>query len=294
MNILITGSTGLVGLKLKSFLISKEHQIFILVRTKSQENDTIIYWNYKSSIIESERLESVDCVVHLAGENISAKRWSKKQKKKILDSRIQSTNFLIESLLKFEQKPHTFICASAVGFYGNRGNEILTEESQKGTGFLSDVCAGWEKCTDQAKEAGIRVVNLRFGVILGEKGGALQKMMLPFKLGLGGKIGSGKQYMSWISLEDTIRAIDFCMNKKEINGPVNITAPNPVTNIEFTKTLSRYLKRPAIFPLPAFAAKMMLGEMAEELLLASTRVQPSVLLDKRFEFNHKNIEEFFH
>ena len=293
MRILLSGSTGLVGSELKNFLTGNGHQIINLIRYKDSENTTNIYWNYENNKIDFKRIENVDCVIHLAGENISAKRWSEKQKKKILDSRIQSTNFLIETLIRLEKKPHTFICASAIGYYGNRGNEILSETSNKGNSFLSNVCDEWEKSTSKAKESGIRAVNLRFGVILSEKGGALKKMIIPFKFGLGGKIGSGNQFVSWISLEDTIKAIDFCMHKKHINGPVNIVAPNPVTNYELTKLLGEYLNRSTMFPLPAFVAKMVLGEMANELLLASTRVEPNVLLENKFEFKYNKLNDLF-
>jgi len=292
MKILLSGSSGLVGSELMNFLSDNGHQIFNLIRQEDSKNTTSIYWNYDNKIIDLKRLENIDCVIHLAGENISAKRWSDKQKQKILDSRIKSTNFLIESLSKLDHKPHTFICASAVGFYGNRGEETLTEKSEKGIGFLSDVCAKWERCTDIVKESGMRVVNLRFGVIMSEKGGALKKMITPFNFGLGGKIGSGNQYISWISLEDTIRSINFCLHNEQINESINIVSPNPVTNNELTKTLGRYLKRPTFFPLPAFAAKIILGEMADELLLASTRVEPKILLLNEFEFKHNKIEDF--
>jgi uncharacterized protein len=290
MKILLTGSTGLVGSDLNNHLINNGHQVVSLIRKKNLENDNSVFWDFEENILDIERIQGIDCVIHLAGENISAKRWSKKQKQKILISRIKSTEFIIESLSKLEKKPHTFICASAVGYYGNRRDEILTEQSEKGTGFLSDVCAEWEKCTDKAQAVGIRAVNLRFGVILSEKGGALKKMLLPFKLGLGGKIGTGEQYISWITLQDTIRIIDFCLKNNNINGPVNVVAPIPVTNNKLTKSLGQYLKRPTIFPLPAFVAKMVLGEMANELLLTSTRVEPGVLLENRFDFKYKTLD----
>jgi len=291
MKILLSGSNGLVGSELKEYLNKKGYQVINLVRNKNIVNDTSVYWDYENEIIDFKQLKSIDCVIHLAGENISAKRWSDKQKHKILESRVKSTNFLIESLSKLDQKSHTFICASAVGFYGNRGKEILTEQSERGTGFLSDVCAEWEGSTNNAKEIRMRIINLRFGVIMSEKGGALKKMITLFKFGLGGKISSGNQYVSWISLEDTIRSIDFCLHNEKIKGPINIVSPNPVTNKEMTKILGRYLKRPTLFPLPEFAAKLILGEMADELLLASTKAEPKILIESEFEFKHNRFED---
>jgi uncharacterized protein (TIGR01777 family) len=291
MKILLTGSTGLVGSELKDLLISTGHEVFTLIRNRNLKDEKSFFWDYELKVLDINQIKDIDCVIHLAGENISARHWSKRRKQKILDSRIESTKFLIDSILKLQNKPHTFICASAIGYYGNRKDEILNEQSGKGTGFLSDVCDEWEKSTNKAKEDGIRLVNLRFGVILSDKGGALKKMLFPFKLDLGGKIGSGKQYMSWITLEDTIRAICFCLNNDEITGPVNIVAPNPVTNSQLTKSLGKHLKRPTFFPLPAFAAKIVLGEMADELLLASTRVEPSILLRYEFDFKYKMLDE---
>jgi uncharacterized protein (TIGR01777 family) len=289
MNILLTGSTGLVGTALKSYLSEKGHRIVCLVRDKQQQNEHTVFWDYENKIIDNDKLNNIECVIHLSGENISSKRWSEKQKKKILNSRILSTKFLIDSLLKLDQKPQIFLCASATGYYGDKADELLNEQSEKGTGFLSEVCEAWERSTDRAKDNNIRVVNLRFGVILSAKGGALKKMLLPFQLGVGGRIGSGKQYMPWISLQDTIRAIDFCMFQEEISGPVNIVSPNPVTNLELTKSLGNHLKRPTIFPLPSIVAKMNLGEMAEELLLSSARVEPIILVGKGFKFADNTI-----
>jgi uncharacterized protein len=291
MKILLSGSNGLVGSELKNDLTNKGHNVISLIRNKNHESNSSVYWDYENKILDLDNLNEIDCVIHLAGENISAKRWTEKQKKKILESRTQSTNFLIKSISKLERKPHSFICSSAIGYYGNRGEEVLIEESEKGTGFLSDVCQDWERCTLPAKEAGMRVVNLRFGVVLSEKGGALKKMLLPFKFGVGGKIGTGKQYISWISIEDTIRVIDFCLKNDKINGPINVVAPNPVTNYELTKSLGKILNRPTLFPLPAFAARLVLGEMADELLLASTRVEPAILLKYGFDFKHTALDK---
>ena len=290
MKILLTGSTGLIGSELKDYLNRNAIDVYCLIRNKDLEDDKSIYWNPENNILDVDLIRDVDCVIHLAGENISAKRWSKKQKKKILNSRIKSTNYLIESLIKLDKKPKTFICASAVGYYGDRGDKILNEQEEKGEGFLSDVCYEWERCTLRAKESGMRVVNLRFGVILSEKGGALKKMLMPFKLGFGGKIGFGKQYISWITLQDAVRAIEFCIKNEQVIGPVNIVSPNPVTNKQLTKSIGKQLIRPTIFPLPALVAKIILGEMANELLLASTRVEPSILLENGFDYKFKTFD----
>ena len=291
MKILLSGSTGLIGSELIYFLTQNNQEVVCLIRDEKKENYNNVFWNPVNNILEINRINNIDCVIHLAGENISSKRWSKNQKQKISDSRVKSTKFLIDSLLKLEKKPQTFICASAIGYYGNRGDELLNERSEKGEGFLSDVCYEWEKATEPAQEARMRVVNLRFGVILSEKGGALKKMLLPFKFGLGGKVGAGNQFMSWITLEDTIKAIEFCRTTDKINGPINIVTPNPITNKQLTKILGKQLNRPTFFTLPASAAKLVLGETVDELLLASTRVEPAVLLENGFDFKYKTINE---
>jgi len=234
--------------------------------------------------------EEPDAVVHLAGENIAAGRWTERQKARIRDSRVKGTRLLCDLLARYSPPPKALVCASAVGYYGDRGDEILKEESASGSDFLSDVCGEWEAATQTAVERGIRVVNLRIGVVLSPLGGALAKMLTPFKLGAGGVIGSGRQYMSWIALDDAVRAFHFALTNQSLHGPVNAVAPNAVTNRDFTRTLGRVLSRPTVFPMPAFAARLAFGEMADALLLASTRVQPARLLAGGFTFRYPDLE----
>jgi uncharacterized protein (TIGR01777 family) len=234
--------------------------------------------------------EEPDAVVHLAGENIAAGRWTERQKARIRDSRVKGTRLLCDLLARYSPPPKALVCASAVGYYGDRGDEILKEESAPGSDFLFDVCREWEAATQTAVERGIRVVNLRIGVVLSPLGGALAKMLTPFKLGAGGVIGSGRQYMSWIALDDVVRAFHFALTNQSLLGPVNAVAPNPVTNRDFTRTLGRVLSRPTVFPMPAFAARLAFGEMADALLLASTRVEPARLLAGSFIFRYPDLE----
>lgn len=283
MKVLVSGATGLVGQALTPLLTTNGHEVFRLVRANpSEAND--VPWDPQQGVVHPARLEGIDAVVHLAGENIAGARWNPTVKERIRDSRVRGTRLLCETLARLERKPKTLICASAIGYYGDRGSEILTEKSTGGTGFLPDVCDEWEAACEPARQAGIRVVNLRIGVILSPKGGALAKMLLPFKLGGGGIVGSGRQYWSWVAIDDVVGAIAHALTHDQLSGPVNCTAPNPATNYEFTKTLGAVLHRPTIIPMPAFAAKLALGEMAEALLLASTRVMPDKLLATGYQF----------
>ena len=282
MKIAVTGTSGLVGSALVSFLTASGHEVLRMMRPAQ--------WNPERGMVDLATLEGKDAVVHLAGENIASGRWTGSKKARIRDSRVKGTRLIAESLAKLAQPPSILVSASAIGFYGDRGNELLSEESGSGQGFLPEVCRQWEAATDPATRNGIRVVHLRTGLILSRKGGALGKMLLPFKLGIGGKIGSGKQYWSWISLDDMCAAILHCIQASGLHGPVNIASPSPVTNLEFTKALGRVLSRPTIFPLPAFAARLVLGEMADALLLASARVEPAKLHASRFIFRDKEIE----
>jgi uncharacterized protein (TIGR01777 family) len=242
-------------------------------------------------MIDLESIEGFDAVVHLAGENIAARRWTAAQKSKIRDSRVKGTTLLATTLGRLKRPPSVFISASAIGYYGDRGDEQLQETSSPGSDFLANVCKEWEAATEPASRAGVRVVHIRSGIILARDGGALPKIALPFKFGVGGKIGSGRQYMSWIDLDDEVHAILHCLHRTDVRGPVNSVAPSPVTNAEFTKTLGRVLSRPTLFPLPAFAARLMLGEMADALLLSSQRVQPATLLLTDYKFRHTSLEE---
>lgn len=289
MKVLVTGSTGLVGKELTPLMTTSGHEVFRLVRSNPTDaND--IPWDPAKGEVHKARIEGLDGVVHLAGENIAGARWNAAVKKRIRDSRSVGTRVLCETLASLERKPKVLVCASAIGYYGDRGNEILTEDSAAGDGFLADVCQEWEAACEPARAAGIRVVNLRIGVILTPKGGALAKMLFPFRMGGGGVVGSGRQYWSWVAIDDVIGAIQHCLTHDEIVGPVNCTAPNPATNYEFTKTLGAVLHRPTIFPLPGFAAKLALGEMAEALLLASSRVIPTRLQATGYQFRCPTLE----
>jgi len=289
MKILVTGSTGLVGGTLMPFLSTGGHQPIPLLRS-GKEHTGAPHWDPAAGKIAGEALEGFDAVVHLAGENIASGRWSDEKKKKILDSRVAGTRLLCEALAKRKHKPKTLICASAIGYYGDRGPEVLDESAAPGTGFLADVCRQWEAAADAARAAGIRVVHLRIGVVLAGDGGALSAMLLPFKLGLGGVLGSGQQYMSWIAIDDVVGAILFALTHEELSGPVNAVSPSPVTNRDYTKTLGKVLSRPTILPVPGFAMHLGLGEMADELLLASTRVVPDVLQESGYEFRFPDLE----
>lgn len=290
MNILISGSTGLVGSSLSRLLSQKGHRIVHLVRRKPvSENQA--YWDPALAVLDSSRLEGLDAVVHLAGESITGGRWTRDKKRRILESRVRGTRLLSEGLAGLTAKPGVLVSASAVGFYGDRGEEHLDESSSAGTGFLAEVCRQWEKETEPAAAAGIRVVNLRTGIVLSGAGGALGKMLPIFRMGLGGKVGNGRQYMSWIALQDLTRAIEHAVEHDSIRGPVNAVSPQPVQNSVFGKTLGRVLSRPAVFFLPRFAARLAFGEMADALLLASARVVPSRLVSAGFRFQSESLEE---
>lgn len=283
MKILISGSSGLVGSSLVSFLKEKGHEIFKLVRVRADLLPNEIAWDPDRGVINPPLLEGVDAVVHLAGENIMG-RWTKTKKERIRDSRVEGTKLLCQAFCGLKKLPSTFICASAVGYYGNRGNEILTEQSAKGEGFLSDVCADWEEAANGAMANGIRTVNLRMGMVLSSKGGALKQMLPIFKCCLGGKMGSGAQWMSWIALDDLTRMVEFILHQDTLAGPVNAVAPSPVTNTEFTETLGKVLHRPAFMSVPALAVKLVFGELGNELLLASQRVKPQKLEQAGYTF----------
>ncbi|MFB3126914.1 MAG: TIGR01777 family oxidoreductase [Candidatus Acidiferrales bacterium] len=291
MKILVSGSTGLIGSALVPFLTTGGHSVVRLIRAQPRPGQAAVHWDTAAGKIDSNALEGLDAVVHLAGENIAARRWTPAQKARIRDSRVQGTRLLAQSLARLQQPPTVMVCASAIGFYGDRGEELLTEASAPGSGFLTDTCRAWEAAAQPASEKDIRVVNLRLGVVLSPGGGALAKMLLPFRLGVGGKIGSGRQYMSWIGIDDVVGVIHYALTTDELRGPVNAVAPNPVTNREFTKTLGRVLSRPTIFPMPAFAARLAFGEMADELLLASTRVKPARLQNSGYYFHHPRLED---
>lgn len=289
MRVLVTGSTGLVGSALLVALHKDGHEIVRLVR-KPIGNGKEILWNPSANELPTKELEGFDAVVHLAGEGIAEGRWNAAKKARIRDSRIKGTQLLVDTLCKLDKPPRTLVSASAIGYYGETGQVAVKEDAPAGNSFLAQVCRDWESATFAVKEKGIRLVNLRIGVVLSGKGGALAKMLLPFKMGVGGVLGTGRQYMSWIGLEDLVRIIQFAIENPACNGPINAVSPNAVTNREFTKTLGKVLKRPTIFPVPAFAARLAFGEMADELLLASIRVEPAKLAHLEFKFERPELE----
>lgn len=290
MKILISGSHGLVGQALSRSLATDGHTVMRLVR-KSSSNENEIEWQPESEVIDSSRIEALDAVVHLAGESIASGRWTDEKKQRIFDSRVKGTFTLSKALAQLNEPPKSFLCASAIGYYGDRKDEVLTESSAPGNDFLSTVCVQWEKATGPAIEKGIRTVLTRFGIILDKKGGALAKMLTPFRMGIGGRVGEGKQWMSWIALDDVVSALRFVLNKADITGPVNFVAPNPVTNEAFTRALGRTLGKPSLIPIPEFGVRLAFGEMADALLLSSQRVEPTKLNDAGFEFRLTTIDE---
>jgi hypothetical protein len=294
MKIIVTGSSGLIGSALVAALTGRGDEVTCLVRTAAHARRTDgareVLWNPARGEVDAAELEGHDAAVHLAGDPVAEGRWTAEKKRRIRDSRVQGTTLLAATLAQLKTPPRTLLSASAVGYYGDRGGEVLTETSASGTDFLSGVCREWEGSTGSAKVAGIRVVLLRFGVVLSGSGGALAKMLTPFKLGAGGRIGSGEQYMSWIALDDVTGAILHALAHEELEGAVNVVAPRPVTNAEFTKTLGGVLGRPAIFAVPAFAARLAFGEMADAALLASQRAEPARLKATNYEFKYPELE----
>jgi len=290
MKVFVTGASGLVGSALVPYLTTSGHRVTRLVRSPPRPGAAEIHWDPAAGVQDLGSLEGMDAVVHLAGENIAGGRWTAARKAKIRDSRVIGTRTLCETLARLPQPPKVLVSASAIGYYGDRGAEPLWENSAVGSGFLAEVCRAWEEATQPAVQKGIRVVLLRIGIVLSPAGGALAKMLLPFKLGLGGVISGGSQYMSWIALDDVAGAVAHALMTDTLHGPVNAVAPFPVTNREFTKTLGRVLGRPTVFPLPAFGARLAFGEMADALLLASTRVEPKRLLATQYGFRYPELD----
>lgn len=290
MKILMSGASGLVGSAVAGNLSSRGVELLQLVRSRPRDESREVMWNPEKGIEDASRLEGLDAVIHLAGEPIAEGRWTEEKKRRIRESRVQGTRVLAEALSRLERRPAALLSASAVGYYGSRGADVLTEESAPGDDFLARVCQEWEEATAPAAEAGIRVVKLRFGIILSSEGGALAKMLTPFKLGVGGRLGSGEQFMSWITLDDVVGVIDFLLEKGLLSGPVNTVAPNPVTNSEFTGALGEALSRPTMFPVPKFAMRLAFGEMADVALLASQRVEPARLKSSGYVFKHPELK----
>ena len=292
MDVLVSGSTGLIGTALVPSLEERGHRVVRLVRSGGGGRDSV-RWDPSAGTIEADRLEGIDAVVHLAGESIASGRWTAQKKARIMDSRRQGTRLLAGAIAGLGTPPRVMVSTSAIGYYGDRGNELLRETSPPGDLYLSKVCVEWEAAADPAREAGIRVVHPRVGIVLTTRGGALGQTLPIFKLGLGGKIGSGRQYWSWITLDDVVGAMIHAVETDSLEGPVNAVAPDPPTNAEYTKVLGRVLNRPTLFPLPAPAAKLMLGEVADELLLPSARVEPARLKETGYDFRHPELEGAF-
>lgn len=287
MKTLITGSSGLVGSSLVEFLFNKGHSIQCLRRNNRNEHSH--FWATQSLEVNNESQYNV--VIHLAGENVADRRWTSGKKNLILNSRVDGTRQLVDYISHLAKKPEVFLCASAVGYYGSRDDEILDEGSAPGQGFLAGVCEKWEKETQRLTAMGVRVVNLRFGMVLSPKGGALHKMIPPVKACLGGTVGGGNQYISWISIRDLVEAVAFIIKSEQIDGPVNIVSPVQTTNRLLTQSLGKALNRPTFFRVPAIMAKLIFGQMADDMLLSSTRVTPRTLLEAGFEYKDQKLDD---
>lgn len=294
MKVLIAGGSGLVGAALTSSLRGNGHTVSRMVRPGSQAAPGDVTWNPLNALVDVPAMEGFDAVVNLSGAGIGDRRWTSRRKQVLRSSRVDSTRVLVDALAHLKQPPRVFVCASAIGFYGDRGDEVLTETSGYGNDFLSIMCRAWEGEAARAAGFGIRTVIMRFGIVLSLGGGALPRMLTPFKFGAGGRLGSGKQWMSWIVLEDVVRVLRVAIDDASWNGPVNLVAPEPVRNAEFTRVLASVLHRPAIFPAPALALRLALGEMADALLLSSQRVQPECLKQYGYAFRHENLEAALH
>ncbi len=292
MDVVVSGSTGLIGTALIQALSAAGHEPIRLVRPSSDSRSgRTIAWDPDAGTIDAAAFEGIDAVIHLAGAGIGDARWTPERKQLLVESRTASTRLLSETIAGLDDKPSVFLSGSAVGFYGDRGADLLTEADPAGKDFLADLCVQWEAAAEAAEAAGIRVVYLRTGIVQSTRGGALKEQLWLFKLGLGGRMGDGKQFISWISIQDHVRAMLHLIETSGLSGPVNLTAPNPVDNTEFTKTLGHVLGRPTLVPIPKFGPVLRLGkELAEALLYTSTRVKPKALLDDGFEFDHTNLE----
>jgi len=290
LNILISGAGGLIGSGLVPFLTAGGHHVTRLVRRPAASEKNEVCWDPASGHLNPDDIEGTDTVIHLSGENIGTGRWTEGKRKKIIESRTKSTRLIAETMTKLSPMPRVLVCASAIGWYGNRGNTVLTEKDVPGNDFISHVCEEWEKAAVPAVEKGIRVVFMRIGVVLTPAGGALGKVLPLFKLGIGGKAGTGSQYMSWIGTDDVIGAVYHVISDDRIHGPVNTVSPNPVTNLGYTETLGRVLSRPTLLPVPAAAIKLAFGRMGREILLSGARVMPDRLLETGYRFRNPDLE----
>ena len=290
MKILISGGSGLVGTATSAALQADGHNVVHLVRPGKPAKAGDVQWDPMRATVDVAGLEGVDVVIHLSGAGIADGRWTEERKQILRSSRIDTTRVLVDSLARLKRKPRALIVASAIGYYGSRGDEILIESSAIGTDFLALLCRDWEAEASRAAAMGIRTVMLRFGVVLSGKGGALPKMLTPFKLGVGGRLGSGQQWMSWIAIEDVVGIVRYAITNDQVSGPVNVVAPNPVRNEEFTRLLAGMLHRPAIFPAPALMLRLAMGEMADAVLLSSDRVKPERMLTAGYKFRFEILE----
>ena len=290
MRVLVSGASGLIGSELVRVLEAAGHEVVHLVRAESLAGPSRIVWDPAVGRLEATRFEGLDAVFHLAGEGVAQPPWTAEKKARIRDSRVASTRLLAETLARLDRKPAVFACASAIGYYGDRGDEELDETSPPGTGFLADVCRHWEAATRPAAAAGIRVVRMRFGLVLSQRGGAFARTLPMFRRGLGGRLGSGRQYVSWIMLDDVVAAIQRILADSSLDGPINVVGPNPVRNLELTQTTAGLLHRPAPLPVPAFLLRLKLGEMADELVLVSQRVYPRRLQAAGHAFAYPELE----
>jgi uncharacterized protein (TIGR01777 family) len=291
MHVLVSGSHGLVGSALVSALTCQQNTVWRLVRSRPAFSGSDVLWDPQAQTLDAAGLEGLDAIVHLAGEPIAAGRWTLQKQTRIHDSRVLATRLLASAVSRLNRPPKVLICASAIGYYGDRSDEWLTEASTAGSGFLPEVCQAWESAAEPAVAKGLRVAWLRFGMILSPHGGALAKMLPIFRAGLGGPLGSGKQFVSWISIDDAVGVIRHALERPDISGPVNATSPAPITNRDFTAALGRVLRRPAVLPAPAFALRLAMGPMADALLLASARVRPQRLQETAYVFQDPEIEK---
>jgi uncharacterized protein (TIGR01777 family) len=290
MKMLISGGSGLVGSALTNTLRADGHLVSHFIRPGGKSAPGDVLWNPSRATVDVPGLEGCDAIVHLSGAGIADGRWTDKRKAILRSSRVDSTRVLVDSLTHLKQPPRVLVCASAIGYYGDRGDELLTESSGYGNDFLAILCRAWEAEATRAVANGIRTVIARFGVILATQGGALPRMLTPFKLGIGGRLGGGKQWISWVALEDVVKVLRTAIDNENVNGPVNVVAPEPVQNSEFTRVLASVLHRPAIFPAPAFALRLALGQMADALLLSSQRVRPEKLAKIGYKFRCETLQ----